>query len=63
MNTQTDLLNDVTAAELLGIKPRTIRIWRAKRGIPHFRITNKEIRYKKSDIIAWLEGFRKGSAQ
>lgn len=48
------LLTDQQAAELLAVKPRTLRLWRQTRGLPHIKITTKEIRYRRSDLDAWL---------
>jgi excisionase family DNA binding protein len=53
-----DILNETQAAELLGVQPRTCRLWRKTRGLPHIRITAKEIRFRRSDIDAWLAGLR-----
>jgi excisionase family DNA binding protein len=50
----TDLLTDAQAAALLSVEPRTLRLWRATRGLPHIRLTSKVIRYRKSDLDAWL---------
>jgi len=50
----SDLLNDLQCAALLGVKPRTLRLWRTQRGLPHIKITSKEIRYRRSDIDGWL---------
>jgi predicted DNA-binding transcriptional regulator AlpA len=49
-----DLLTDLDAAQLLGIEPRTLRLWRNTRGLPHLRITSKVIRYRRADLDAWL---------
>ncbi|MBI4662163.1 MAG: helix-turn-helix domain-containing protein [Verrucomicrobia bacterium] len=50
----TALLTDQQAAEFLSVKPRTLRLWRHARGLPHIRITTKEIRYRLSDLEDWL---------
>jgi len=51
----SDLLTDLQAAALLSIEPRTLRLWRNTRGLPHIRITSKVIRYRRKDVDAWLE--------
>lgn len=43
-------------AELLGITPRTLRLWRQKSiGPIHIRIGKKAIRYDEPVVMAWLE--------
>jgi excisionase family DNA binding protein len=49
-----DLLTDEQAAALLSVEPRTLRLWRHTRGLPHIRITSKVIRYRRADLDAWL---------
>jgi excisionase family DNA binding protein len=49
-----DLLTDPQAAALLGVEPRTLRLWRHTRGLPHIKLTSKVIRYRRSDLDAWL---------
>jgi excisionase family DNA binding protein len=49
-----DLLTDEQAAALLSVEPRTLRLWRHTRGLPHIRLTSKVIRYRRSDINGWL---------
>jgi excisionase family DNA binding protein len=49
-----ELLTDTQAAELLSVEPRTLRLWRHSRGLPHLRITSKVIRYRRADLDAWL---------
>ncbi|MBM3833636.1 MAG: helix-turn-helix domain-containing protein [Verrucomicrobia bacterium] len=50
----TALLTEAQAAAFLTVKPRTLRLWRHTRGLPHIRITAKEIRYRASDLEEWL---------
>ena len=59
-NTDSDgaLLNEVGAATLLGITPRTLRLWRHTRGVPHLRLTPRVIRFRKSDLDGWLAKHR-----
>ena len=56
--TTLDLLDETKAAELLGVEPRTLRLWRNTRGLPHFKPTGKIVRYRASEIMNWLERFR-----
>jgi hypothetical protein len=53
-----ELLDEKAACEYLKQTPRTLRLWRAKRGLPHIRITNKVIIYRKPDVDRWLMSFR-----
>ena len=46
---------DAEACEYLRITSRTLRIWRQTRGFPHYRISSKSIRYRKCDLIAWMD--------
>ena len=56
--TASDLLDEIQAAAYLVIKPRTLRLWRNSRGLPHLKITSKEIRYRRSDLDGWLNRHR-----
>jgi excisionase family DNA binding protein len=53
-----ELLTDAEACAFLHITSRTLRLWRRTRGLPHIRISGKEIRYRRSDLDAWLNGLR-----
>lgn len=53
-----DLMSDKEAAEYLRITSRTLRLWRAVRGLPFIKITSKEIRYRRSDLDSWLNRHR-----
>ena len=56
--TSDDLLNETEAAALLHLEPRTLRLWRQQRGLPHFKPTRKVVLYRRSDLLAWLEQSR-----
>jgi len=53
------ILNETEAATLLGVGPRTIRLWRRSRGLPHYKLTAKIVRFKRSDLIEWMESRRR----
>jgi len=55
---QSDVFNEAEAAAYLHQKPRTIREWRATRGLPCFKPTAKVTLYKRADLDAWLEHTR-----
>ena len=51
---ENSLLDDSQAAAFLQIKPRTLRLWRHTRGLPHLKLTTRIIRYRRSDLDGWL---------
>ena len=53
-----DILTDSQLCEWLEITPRTARDWRDRRGLPHYKITSKVIRYQREAVMAWLERMR-----
>ena len=52
------LLTEAEAAEILSVEPRTLRLWRNTRGLPHLKITNKVVRYRRGDLDGWLDRCR-----
>jgi len=42
------------AAEYLGVKVPTIRTWIKSKGMPFHRIGGKLLKFKKSEIDAWV---------
>jgi len=58
-NTITDdsrLLTRAQAAEMLGLKAQTLAIWSMTgRNLPVVRIGPKTVRYRRSDILAFIE--------
>lgn len=53
----TDLLTPEQVAEFLGMSPRTLAAWRYKRrGGPTWCKCGSLVRYRKADVIAWLDG-------
>lgn len=63
-----EIFDDKQAADYVGgIKPRAIRDWRTRRGLPFIRITAKVCRIRKTDLDKWLASHRvatvKGGAQ
>lgn len=56
------LLNVEALGEYLGISPHTIRIWRMEGTGPRaFKINGRLVRWRKSDVDAWLEGQREAA--
>ena len=54
----TDLLSDADAARTVSVEPRTIRLWRQRRGLPFLKITGKVCRIRRADLDGWLEQHR-----
>ena len=50
------LMNETAAAELLDVKPQTLRLWRMtdRVKLPYLRIGSM-IRYRESDLLTYLE--------
>jgi predicted DNA-binding transcriptional regulator AlpA len=49
-----EYLTDIQLAAILAVEPRTLRLWRNTRGLPHVRVTSRVIRYRKVDIDQWM---------
>lgn len=49
------LLAESQAADLLNLSSRTLQAWRAKGIGPSFVRAGRAIRYRKRDLIAWVE--------
>ena len=54
-NLSSPLLDENQAAEVLGLKPGTLSVWRCtgRHGLPFIRV-GRRIRYKLADLEAWL---------
>ena len=50
-----EIFDDPRAAEYLVTTPRTLREWRNSRSLPFIRVTARTIRYRRSDLDAWLQ--------
>lgn len=59
----TDLLTPEQVAGVLGLSPRTLAAWRSSRrsDLPWIKV-GARIRYRRGDVIAWLEGLTCSSA-
>lgn len=51
-----DLCDDKAAAEILDVTPGTLSVWRStgRYNLPFVKVGRK-VRYRKSDLLAWLE--------
>ena len=45
------------AAEFLAIHPKTLFGWAQSHRIPHVRLGTRAIRFRRSDLLAFLERF------
>jgi hypothetical protein len=54
----SDLLNETEAAQFLGVKSRTLRLWRARKSLPHIKISTRVVRYRVNDLNTWTDSFR-----
>ncbi len=52
-----DLLDERAAAELLDVSPGTLSVWRStgRYALPFLKVGRK-VRYRRADLLAWLEG-------
>jgi len=56
---ENNLLDQGEVAELLGVHPKTLGLWREKgQGPPFIRLGEKLIRYNVEDVRAWVESQR-----
>ena len=54
------LLTTREVGELLGLSPEAVlKRWRAGE-LPGFRLSEKVLRFRESEILGWLEGHREG---
>lgn len=54
--TQSNLLDTRPAADYLGVTPRTLEVWRCvkRHAIPYIKV-GRLVKYRQSDLDAWLE--------
>lgn len=59
-----EALMDVNAlGEYLGVAPHTLRIWRMQgQGPEGFKIGGRLVRWRKSDVDAWIDAQRQAAA-
>ena len=56
MNEHQDTFTSKQAAKYLGISEGALRLWRAEgKGPRYFRAGEKLVRYRRSDLDAWIE--------
>ena len=54
-------LNTQQAAQLLGVKDSTLEIWRCTKryALPYIKV-GRLVRYRRSDLVRWLESRTRG---
>ncbi len=56
-NEKDILLNEKETAEFLGVSRRTLQGWRLAGTGPKFvKVSSRSIRYRRRDLLAWVEG-------
>lgn len=56
------LLTEEQTAQFLNISVRTLQAWRIKLAGPRFVRVGRAIRYRRSDLTAWIEANTIGNA-
>ncbi len=49
------LLTEVQTAEFLNLSVRTLQAWRIRMAGPRFVRAGRAVRYRRSDLIAWID--------
>jgi len=49
------LLNEAQASDFLNLSIRTLQAWRGRSAGPRYVRTGRAIRYRRSDLVAWIE--------
>ena len=57
----SQLVNQERAAQLLGLSPRTMESWRLVGGGPVYIKVGRRVRYRRSDLEAWLDARQRTS--
>jgi len=52
------VMNEAECADYLRQKPRTIRLWRKRRGLPFIKLTSKVVLFRRPDVDGWLAQHR-----
>ena len=48
------LINTVETAELLGLRPTTLELWRVAGRGPSYRKVGRAVRYVEAEVLQWL---------
>jgi hypothetical protein len=55
------LLREEDAADLLSLSVRTLQSWRIRRAGPPFVQVGRSVRYRRRDLISWIDANTIGS--
>jgi hypothetical protein len=58
MSPNDELLTDAELAEWFGVNPDAPRWWRSRHSGPPFVRINRNVRYRRGDVLAWLDAQR-----
>ena len=50
-----ELMTTAQVAEELGVSHDLVRLWVREQGCPHLRVGAKKLRFRKGDVVKWLE--------
>ena len=50
------------AAKFLGVSPQTVYLWVERKQIPHLRVMGRNIRFLRSDLEPFRNGFKQPAA-
>lgn len=56
MEKQSNFLTTSEVANLTGLKSGTLEVWRVYGKGPQFVKFGRAVRYRKADILAWIDG-------
>ncbi len=56
------LLTTDEVSEYLSISPHTVEMWRRKKVGPPWHKVGRSVRYRESELLAWVERQRRDSA-
>jgi excisionase family DNA binding protein len=57
------LLRAREVAELLDLSPGTVLDWWEAGRLPGFRLSSRAVRFRESEVLAWLEAKHEGNTQ
>jgi predicted DNA-binding transcriptional regulator AlpA len=59
---EKEYLSQIEAAQLLGLHQNTlVALSKKKEGPPRSKITARLVRYKKSDLVAWMDRLKEAA--
>lgn len=55
------LLTETQVAEILNLSTRTLQAWRVRRAGPNYVQVERAVRYRRRDLLAWIDANTIGS--